>query len=329
MPEGAGGDRPAPELSLVFADPAGNPVVFTIPEGTTTVGRAADNDLVLEHPSVEPHQVVLLREGNRVELRDLFAGVTRVNDQERRKGAIGPGDVVSLGEVRLRVMKVAPGPTTQRLRRSGTTRRLATGRTRRSRLFADEAASSDEAAARDPLGATQAARRPVGEAGAAAGGDEEARLARERDARRARALARARQLADELMAQDDFEVILERLALGFLDVFAADRAVTLLFEEDGRNPLLVVERRRDGTNEGAGVAQEIIDRCLQVRSVIRIAGGGEGLGGLAAPLVTQGRALGLLYFERNTVQGMALAADDVHLMAMLTNLSALIIAPLV
>ena len=53
----------------------------------------------------------------------------------------------------------------------------------------------------------------------------------------------------------------------------------------------LVERRRDGTAEGAGVAQEIIDRCLQVRSVIRVAGGLDGLGGLAAPLIAAGGAL--------------------------------------
>ena len=103
------------------------------------------------------------------------------------------------------------------------------------------------------------------------------------------------------------------------DVFTADRAVTVLFEEDGRNPLLTIERRRDGTDEGTGVAQEIIDRCLQVRSVVRVAGGMEGMGGLAAPLVAGGRALGLLYFERMLGNPHQLDADDVHLMAMLTN----------
>ena len=90
-----------------------------------------------------------------------------------------------------------------------------------------------------------------------------------------------------------------------------------------------VERRRDGTDEGAGVAQEIVDRVLQVRSVVRIAGGHQGLGGLAAPLITKGKALGLLYFERTTVSGPPLDASDVHLMAMITNEAALVIAPLV
>lgn len=280
-------------MSLVFPGPTGHPVVFAIPEGTTAVGSAADNDLVIEDASVEAHQIVLQRSGDTLELRDLFAGETLVNGKERRNGEIRPGDVLTLGDVRLRVMKVAPGRASAP---SGSTRRLATGRVRRGTRAFQSGGSSPDLAAAKSLSATRAQTRPA----RGAGDDDEVKMVRERDARRSRGLARARQLADELMPQDDFEVMLDRLALHFLEIFSADRAVTLLFEEDGRNPLLVVERHRDGTNEGAGVAQEIIDRCLQVRSVIRVAGGIEGLGGLAAPLITQGRALGLLYFERNT-----------------------------
>jgi len=323
MPEGAGGGRPAPELSLVFPGPTGHPVVFAIPEGTTAVGSAADNDLVIEDKSVEPHQVVLYRTGEELELRDLFAGETLVNGEERKNGPIRPGDVLTLGEVRLRVMKVAPGRQTT----SGQTRRLATGRLRRGTSAYQAGGAAQDVAG----GATQdvaGARSLSAPRARPSESSDEVRMARERDARRSRALARARQLTDELMPQDDFEIMLDRLALHFLEIFSADRAVTLLFEEDGRNPLLVVERHRDGTNEGAGVAQEIIDRCLQVRSVIRVAGGIEGLGGLAAPLITQGRALGLLYFERNTAP-LPLAADDVHVMAIIANLSSLLIAPLV
>ena len=64
--------------------------------------------------------------------------------------------------------------------------------------------------------------------------------------RRARALGRARQLADEIMPEGDFELVFERLANGFLDVFSADRAVTILFEEDGINPLMWVFGRWSG-----------------------------------------------------------------------------------
>ena len=128
---------------------------------------------------------------------------------------------------------------------------------------------------------------------------------------------------------EDAKVILERLVKGLLETFNADRAVSVLFEEDGRNPLLTVERSRDGTNQGDGIAEEIVDRCLQVRTVLRIAGGHHGLGGLAAPLLCQGRVLGLIYFEQTTSLAVPFEAEDVHLTAMLANQAALVIAPLV
>lgn len=421
-------ERPEPaaarqsELSLVYADPQGRPRVFAIPDGTTTLGRARDNDLVLDDPTVTAHHVVLLRDGDRLELRDLFAGDTLVNELRRRNGALAPGDVLSLGQVRLRVMKVVPRrgantgafargqtdrlariePRTQRVLRpapperpgaptgspspaspspspaspspaspppaspspaspspaSPTTAssasapgrhptralaaepprpaRGATGRTTTAAMLRPEAASwLDEADAPDDPPADRIATAPLARPGAPdaeappAAALEELRALQDRDARRERQLARARQVSDEMLLEDDFEVILEHIALGFLDVFAADRAVTVLFEEDGRNPLLTVERRRDGTDDGTGVAQEIVDRCLQVRSVIKIAGGHQGLGGLAAPLLSKGKAVGLLYFERMTASGQALDAADVHLMAMLSNQAAVVIAPLV
>ena len=104
MPEGA--SRGAPDLSLVYADAQGKPRIFTIPEGTTTLGSAPDNDLVIDDPSVTAHQVVVMRRGDTVELRDLFSGETKVNDAPRRAGKLDTGDVLTLGTVRLRVMKV-------------------------------------------------------------------------------------------------------------------------------------------------------------------------------------------------------------------------------
>lgn len=333
-----------PDLSLVFPGPDGRPLVFPIPEGTVALGRASDNDLILDDPSVEPHQVVLTRTGERLELRGLFAGETRVNDATTHKAQLSAGDVISLGAVKLRLMKIAVPQSggfergkTSRLGRgdaSAPTRsaRPASGSSRRSAALdgsdpPTRAAPTSSGAALRASDSSGARRRPGSERRAPAEGD--ARRARERDARRGRSLARARQLSDEIMHEDDFEVVFERLAGGFLDVFSADRAVTVLFEEDGINPLMVVERRRDGTAEGTGIAQEIISRCLQVRSVIRVAGGYEGLGGLAAPLLTDSRALGMLYFERISTPGQPLGADDVHLMALLTNVASLKIAPLV
>lgn len=292
--------------------------MFPIPEGTVALGRATDNDLVLEDPSVEPHQVVLTRTGDRLELRGLFAGTTMVNDAPSQKVQLKPGDVITLGTVKLRLMKIAANKSGALKR--GQTRSLGRGNrpTRAQRREDDPPTRTGT----EPAASRTTQRMPGPD-------DVEGKRARERDARRARSLARARQLSDEIMHEDDFEVVFERLAGGFLDVFSADRAVTVLFEEDGINPLMVVERRRDGTAEGTGIAQEIISRCLQVRSVIRVAGGYQGLGGLAAPLLTESRALGMLYFERVSTPGSPLGADDVHLMALLTNVASLKIAPLV
>jgi hypothetical protein len=381
--------RPAAALSLVYADAGGRPRVFAIPEGTTTLGRASDNDLVLEDPSVTAHHVVLIREGERVELRDLFSGDTLVNDERRRSGALAAGDVLSLGQVRLRVMKVVPRrtpppappaasraatdrlarqpdgpgpatngrpgaqvderaePKTQRMLRPAPLRTGASGAASRAATSAYPRPGSgrlpmpvSSSAATRRMPAPPADEEPAAAPGAAPSGppsgappappapSEELLGLREREARRERQLQRARQLSDEMLQEDDFERILEHIALGFIDIFAADRAVTVLFEEDGRNPLLTVERRRDGTDDGTGVAQEIVDRCLQVRTVVRIAGGHQGLGGLATPLLSRGKAVGLLYFERTTGSDQPLDAADVHLMAMLANQAAVVIAPL-
>ena len=338
--------RLAADLSLVFTDAAGQPRIFPVPQGTTTIGRSDDNDLVLPEPSVAPHQVVVLRDGDRIELRDLFSGETRVNDAACRSGPLQAGDVLALGQVRLRLMKVVPrrtaalGPRlsppddaradTGRLARpTAALPRPGSGRLARPDLRASTQRVGRASSDTDRHPPPQEAPAPAPEALARAReeGREEARA---REAQRERRIARARQLSEEMHTEDDFEVILERVALGFLDVFGADRAVTILFEEDGRNPLLTVERRRDGTDEGTGVAQEIVDRCLQVRTVVRVAGGHQGLGGLAAPLLSRsGKALGMLYFERVTAGGEPLDATDGHLMSMLTNQAAAVLAPLV
>ncbi|HBP16663.1 MAG TPA: hypothetical protein DEA08_02570, partial [Planctomycetes bacterium] len=114
-------ERLAPDLSLVYSDAKGRPVVFPLPQGRCAVGSASDNDLVLEDASVVAHQVVIEREGDVLSLLDLFAGETRVNEERQRNGKLAPGDVLRLGDIRLRVMKVSPGRT-GRMRRGGAKR---------------------------------------------------------------------------------------------------------------------------------------------------------------------------------------------------------------
>ena len=75
------------DLSLVFADSEGHPVVFKIPEGTTTLGSADDNDVVLPDESVSAHQVVIIRDGD----LDARLTATAVGLPRWEESGVGPG----------------------------------------------------------------------------------------------------------------------------------------------------------------------------------------------------------------------------------------------
>ena len=319
---GGGSPRPAgarttrlaaPVLSLIYPSSRGV-AIHPLKQGSTTVGRAAENDLVLADPTVAEHHALVIREGDKLMLRDLLVGKTWVNETPQKGGELKPGDVVRLGDVRVRVAFAAagtgsgshptasPGPSTARLSRS-----------------------ADLGAPAPPPETDTPSRATKSQTSTDLGG----RLARERDARRSKALARTRQLSDEVVVETDIELLLKRIAVGFVEIFDADRGVCLLLEEDGRNPLLTVEKRKDGSEEGTGVAREIIDTSLQARTVVRIPppGGDKRSpgGGFAAPLISGGKAIGLLFFERGE-RGAPFEADDVHLMALITNQTAFAVA---
>jgi hypothetical protein len=300
-----------PVLSLIYPSPRGV-AIHALKPGTTTIGRAADNDLVLADTTVADHHVVMIREGDRLALRDLLSGKTFVNEIAARGGELKPGDVVRMGEARVRVAYAAPGTG------SGLTASLGP---------APGAASPPGPATSrlTPVPAPSASEPDTPSRSSDAG----ARMARERDARRSKALARTRQLSDEVVVETDIEALLKRIAVAFVEIFDADRGVCLLLEEDGRNPLLTVEKRKDGSEEGAGVAREIIDTCLKARTVVRIPppGGDKRSpgGGFAAPLISGGKAIGLLFFERGE-RGAPFEADDVHLMALITNQTSFAVA---
>jgi hypothetical protein len=308
LPKARGGQTQrlgAPVLSLVY--PSARGVAFhSLKEGTTTLGRAQDNDLTLTDASVAEHHALVIREGDKISLRDLLAGKTWINETPARGGELKPGDVLKLGEVRVRIAYAAPGCSS-----AGP----ASGSF--SKALLDKPIVDAETPTRTSRPDT---RTDLGD-----------RMARERDARRSKALARTRQLSDEICVEQDIEGLLKRIAVGFVEIFDADRGVCLLLEEDGRNPLLTVEKRKDGSEEGTGVAREIIDTALQARSVVRIPppGGDKRApgGGFAAPLISGGKATGLLFFERGE-RGAPFEADDVHLMAIITNQTAVAVAQL-
>jgi hypothetical protein len=303
-----------PVPSLVYPSARGV-AIYPLREGASTIGRARDNDLVLSNPTVSEHHAVVIRDGDKMTIRDMLSGRTFVNETLAKSGELKPGDVLRLGEVRLRVLYAAPqAPTNLSISQGHPVPEPPPGvPLSSSGQFRTFPAKQPETQTPEP------APRPVSESGRLSG------------RAGSKSLARARQLSDEVHIEEDLEKLLARVANGFLEVFDADRGVCLLLEEDGRNPLLTVERRKTGSEEGTGVAREIIERSLQARTVVRIPppGGDRRApgGGFAAPLISGGKALGLLFFERSD-QGAPFDADDVHLMAMIANQVSLAVAKL-
>jgi Ca-activated chloride channel family protein len=79
---------------------------FPLPPGGLSIGRAPDNTIILNHPSVAPHHAQIMVQGPRYVIRDLSNGRTFVSfrgaaDQERPVGenALRDGSIIRLGEV--------------------------------------------------------------------------------------------------------------------------------------------------------------------------------------------------------------------------------------
>ena len=72
------------------------------PSGRTSVGRAADNDLVVTHPSVSAHHAELRFDSEQFLLRDLSSSNgTFVNGERVTSATLNAGDIVHLGPVAL------------------------------------------------------------------------------------------------------------------------------------------------------------------------------------------------------------------------------------
>ena len=73
-------------------------------DGVLRIGRARDNDLVLDHDSVSRHHAQVRREGSRYFVVDLGStNGTRVDGQPIRKEPLAPGAVVQVGAVAMRL----------------------------------------------------------------------------------------------------------------------------------------------------------------------------------------------------------------------------------
>jgi len=78
---------------------------FPLPMATLTVGRAADNDVVFDDPSLSRKHARLHRSPNSVEIEDLgSSNGTYINGRRLGKGAAGPGDTIRFGDLNFKVV---------------------------------------------------------------------------------------------------------------------------------------------------------------------------------------------------------------------------------
>jgi len=116
-------------LDLSLADPGGGGVAMRLvplgavetvrvatPEGSTSalrIGRASDNDLVLDDGRSSRYHAELIPHGTSAEIRDCAsANGTRVNGALVDRQAVDVGDLVEIGDT---TMRVVPGPNGLRL----------------------------------------------------------------------------------------------------------------------------------------------------------------------------------------------------------------------
>jgi pSer/pThr/pTyr-binding forkhead associated (FHA) protein len=68
-----------------------------------SIGRAPDNDLVLDDPAVSTHHCTILRAGGEYRLRDLDStNGTVLNGQRVQETALSAGDVIAAGSAQIR-----------------------------------------------------------------------------------------------------------------------------------------------------------------------------------------------------------------------------------
>lgn len=92
-----------PRARLVFRDPSGRPCEVQLDRPQVTLGRARDNDVILDDPRVSRHHArIVLRYGQHL-LQDLGSTYgTAVNGEAVRESVLRAGDYLSLGGVELR-----------------------------------------------------------------------------------------------------------------------------------------------------------------------------------------------------------------------------------
>jgi len=110
------GSRPRPDrlavqefhLVLVNTDKIGTS--YPLSQPAVKVGKAADNDLVVDHPTVSRNHLIVRRQGDRFLVQDLGStNGTFLDGAQVREAYLRPGALLEIGDVQLRLQpQVAP-----------------------------------------------------------------------------------------------------------------------------------------------------------------------------------------------------------------------------
>ena len=73
---------------------------FPIEQGEITIGRKADNRILLDHPTISSHHCRILHNGDSCVLQDLDStNGTRVNSRDIKESALHHKDLIQLGSI--------------------------------------------------------------------------------------------------------------------------------------------------------------------------------------------------------------------------------------
>ncbi len=73
---------------------------FPIEQGEITIGRKADNTILLDHPTISSHHCRIIRSGDSCVLEDLDStNGTRVNSRDVREAMLHHKDLIQLGSI--------------------------------------------------------------------------------------------------------------------------------------------------------------------------------------------------------------------------------------
>ena len=94
-----------PPARLVVASRFMSGTEFVLDRAAHVIGRTGENDIILNHKSISRHHAKIVREGSRYVILDLeSANGVRVGGVENERIELQSGDVIELGEVRLRFL---------------------------------------------------------------------------------------------------------------------------------------------------------------------------------------------------------------------------------